>query len=196
MIRYRILIALTAALLLPFAMAISGLAQTPQTPPSVPAPATPAAATPPAKAPTVCLPTSTLEELIKALDDAVSGPADKDRTCLKALLIPGATLSPISRTASGAAGPHVMTVDGWIDAVKKRGNTVFYEHQIKFTAETYGHMAHLWSTYELRATPDGKAQVRGINSIQAVQDGTRWRVFDILWLPESKDEPIPAKYLP
>ena len=160
-------------------LSVPGQSQTTQ---AEPAPAAPAAATPPAKAPTVCLSTSTLEELVKALDDAVSGPADKDRTCLKALLIPGATLSPITRTVSGAAGPHVMTVDGWIDAVKKRGNTVFYERQVKFTAETYGHMAHLWSTYELRATPDGKAQVRGINSIQAVQDGTRWRVFDILWL--------------
>jgi len=186
--RFRILIALAGALLLCLVPPVPSLAQTPDAPP--------APTTPPAAAAPACLPSSTLDELVKALDDAVSGPADKDRTCLKALLIPGATLNPITRTNSGAAGPHIMNVDAWIAAVKKRGNTVFYEHQIKFTSETYGLMAHLWSTYEIRNTPDGKAQVRGINSIQAVQDGSRWRVFDILWLAESKDEPIPAKYLP
>jgi hypothetical protein len=38
--------------------------------------------------------------------------------------------------------------------------------------------------------------VRGINSIQAVFDGRRWRVSEILWQAESPDLPIPEKYLP
>jgi len=190
--RYRILMAFTAALLLSFAHSFPSLAQTSQ---AAPAPAATAPATPPTKAPTVCLSTATLDELTKALDDAVSGPADKDRSCLKALLLPNSTLSPIQKNTSGATGPHTLTVDAWIDAVKKRGAT-FYERQVKVSSEQYGHIAHLWSTYEIRSTPDGKALIKGINSIQAVNDGTRWRVFDILWLAESSSEPIPTKYLP
>jgi hypothetical protein len=143
-----------------------------------------------------CLPSSTLEQLTKALDDAVSGPADKDRACLREVVLPDARLIPLFRTPDGVYSPHTLTVDGWIDAVRKRGNTVFYERQVKVKTETYGHMAHLWSTYEIRPTPDAKATVRGINSIQAVFDGQRWRVAQILWEAETPSETIPEKYLP
>jgi hypothetical protein len=151
---------------------------------------------PPAPVPTTCLPSGTLDELIKALDDAVSGPADKDRACLKALLLPDARLSPLAKADDGTYAPHILTLDGWIDAVRKRGSMVFYERQVKVSSDAYGHIAHLWSTYEVRPTPDGKAQVRGINSIQAVNDGTRWRVMEILWQAETPAETVPARYLP
>ena len=36
-----------------------------------------------------CLPTGTLDELIKAIDQAVSGAANRDRTCFRALMLPG-----------------------------------------------------------------------------------------------------------
>lgn len=143
-----------------------------------------------------CLPSSTLDELTKAIDEAVSGPAGKDRTCLRQLLLPEAGLAPLARTADGAVAPHILTVDEWIEAVRKRGNTAFFERQVKVESEIYGHMAHLWSTYEIRPTPDGKATVRGINSIQAVFDGQHWRVLEILWQAETPAEPVPEKYLP
>jgi hypothetical protein len=159
----------------------------PQLPAQAPASASAAAA---------CLPAGTIDELIKAIDDAVSGPADKDRTCLRAVMLPEARLSPIAKAEDGSFAPHILTVDGWIEAVRKRGSTAFYERQIKVSTDTYGHIAHLWSTYEIRPTPDGKAQVRGINSIEAVNDGTRWRVLQILWQAETPAEPVPARYLP
>lgn len=145
---------------------------------------------------TACLPSGTLDELIKALDDAVSGPADKDRTCMKSLLMPDARLIPTSKAADGTFTPHILTIDGWIEAVRKRGSMVFYERQVKVSTEVFGHIAHLWSTYEVRPTPDGKAEVRGINSIQAVNDGNRWRVIQILWEAETSTETVPARYLP
>jgi hypothetical protein len=143
-----------------------------------------------------CPATATLEELIKALDEGVSGPADKDRTCLRKVLYPNARLIPVGRTREGTFAPHVLSVDEWIEAVQKRGHVPLYEKQIKVKAETYGHIAHLWSTYEIRATPDGKANLRGINSIQASFDGTSWKVMEILWEAETPSEKIPEKYLP
>ncbi len=144
---------------------------------------------------TACLPSTTPEELIKALDDAISGPTGKDRTCLRALLMPGATLNPIAKTLDGGFAPHVLTVDAWIDGVQKRQGEIF-EHQVKIETQVYGHIAHMWSTYELRTAADAKPIVRGINSIQAVYDGKSWKVFEILWQAETPDQPVPAKYLP
>jgi hypothetical protein len=145
---------------------------------------------------TPCPSSKTLDDLIKALDDAVSGPADKDRTCMRQLLLPDARLIPVGKGKDGTIGPHVLNVDDWITRVKARGSAVFYEHQVKYSSDVYGHIAHLWSTYEIRPTPDGKAEMRGINSIQAVFNGTEWKVVEILWQAETPDESIPQKYLP
>jgi hypothetical protein len=147
-------------------------------------------------APAVCSRATTLDELIKVLDDAISGPADKDRACLRHVLYPDGRFIPVGKTREGIFAPHELTVDAWVEAMHKRGNTPFYEHQIKVKSETYGHIAHLWSTYELRSTPDGKADLRGINSIQAVFDGIEWRIMEILWQAETPTERVPEKYLP
>ena len=143
-----------------------------------------------------CPSTRTLDDLVKALDDAVGGPIDKDRTCLLQLLLPDARLIPVSKTKDGSITPHILTVDDWIARVKASGRPPFFEVQVKYPAEVYGHIAHLWSTYEVRPTADGKPEIRGINSIQAIFDGNNWKVMQIMWQAETPDEPIPAKYLP
>jgi hypothetical protein len=143
-----------------------------------------------------CPSTSTIPDLVKALDDAVSGPGNKDRACLRAVLMPEAKLIPMAQSPDGKWAPHVLTVDDWISRVAKRGDQTFYEHQVKYSLETYGQIAQLWSTYEIRETPDGKPTARGINSIQAVNDGSKWKVAQIVWKAESPSDPIPAKYLP
>jgi hypothetical protein len=143
-----------------------------------------------------CPPTTTLDQLPKAIDDAVSGPGNKDRTCLRALLMPEVRLIPVSVAADGQVKTTIFTVDDYIDRAAKRGDKAFYEHQIKFATETYGNIAHLWSTYTVTETPDGKPIVRGINSIEAVNDGTRWRVLEISWQAETPATPIPAQFLP
>lgn len=143
-----------------------------------------------------CPSAARLDQLIKALDSAVSGPANKDRTCFRALFTPDARLIPIRVNSDGSAAPRILTVQGWIDAVAKRGSSVFYEHQIKVRTESWAHLAHLWSTYTSSETPNGKPIDRGINSIQAVYDGKQWRVIEIVWQAETPAAPLPEKYLP
>lgn len=104
----------------------------------------------------MCAEAPTLDELIKALDDAVSGPADKDRSCMRELLLPEARLSPISKKPDGMYAPHTLTLDEWTEAVRKRGHDVLTEHQVKVKVETYGQLAHLWSTYQLRLQPTAR----------------------------------------
>jgi hypothetical protein len=181
---HRFTLSLILAILLPTA-AFSGAVNSQEPQASVPA----------------CPSTATLDQLISAIDAAVSGPADKDRTCFRELFAPDARLIPIRISADGTATPRILTVDGWIDAVRKRGSQVFYERQIKVRSETWAHIAHLWSTYETRTTPDGKPPEgkvldRGINSIQAVYDGKQWHVLEIAWQAETPADPVPEKYLP
>ena len=150
----------------------------------------------PAVAAVACPSTATLDQLITAIDAAVSGPANQDRTCFRALFLPDARLIPIRIAADGTATPRILTAQDWIDAVAKRGSAMVTEHQLTFKTETWAHMAHLWSTYETRLSDDPKAGDRGINSIQAIFDGKQWHVIEIVWQAEKPDDPVPAKYLP
>ena len=149
-----------------------------------------------AQAPASCPGTSTLPDLIKATNEAISGPGNKDRTCMRQIFTPDARLIPVGKGQDGKWAPHILTVDDWITRVAKRGDKAFYERQVKYSVEQYGHIAHLWSTYEVRETPDGKPTARGINSMQAVYDGSQWRFVEILWEAESPEEPLPEKFLP
>jgi hypothetical protein len=151
----------------------------------------------PAEPAAACPSTATLDDVIKAIDAAVSGPANKDRTCFRALFLPDARLMPLVKNKDdGSIAPRILTVQGWIDAVAKRGSEGFTEKQVKVKTETWGDEAHLWSTYTTSSQTDGKEMDRGINSIQAIFDGKSWKVISILWQAESPDRKLPAKYLP
>jgi hypothetical protein len=146
----------------------------------------------PAAQPTAtCPPTATLDQLIAAIDAAVSGPANKDRACMKQLMLPEVRLIPVNPTTGQQ---RVLTLDDWIAAVAKNGDEMVTEKQLKFQTETFGHIAHLWSTYE--TTLAGKPLTRGINSIQAVFDGQNWHIIEIVWQAETPQTPVPAQYLP
>jgi hypothetical protein len=153
-----------------------------------------------ATATAVCPTTATLDQLTAAIDAAISGPADKDRTCFRALFLPDTRLIPIRIAADGTAALRILTVDDWINAVSKRGGQVIYEHQLKVRTETWAHLAHLWSTYETGIASDAKSESkvmdRGINSIQAVYDGKQWHIIEIVWQAETPADPVPGKYLP
>ncbi len=58
------------------------------------------------------------EGIPAALDAAVTGPADKDRACMKALLIPEARLMFVSLGTDGAPTYRIETLDDWIARVK------------------------------------------------------------------------------
>lgn len=129
-----------------------------------------------------------------AIDAAITGPADKDRACMKALFIPEARLIAITPKKDGTISYLVMTVDDWIAHVKARGHELVAEKQLKFHTERFGNIVHLWSTYSVSA--DGKQLARGINSIQAIKEAGGWRILGIMWQAESANAPIPKEYAP
>jgi hypothetical protein len=129
-----------------------------------------------------------------AVDAAISGPADKDRACMKALFIPEARLMFASIGADGTPGYTIRTLDDWIVHVKASGHTMLEEKQLKFHIESYGNIAHLWSSYALQS--DGKQVARGVNSIQAIKEAGGWRVTGIMVQEEPASMPLPKEYLP
>src|SRR5512146_3290608 len=91
------------------------------------------------------------EGIPAALDAAITGPADKDRACMKALLIPEARMMFVSLGADGATTHRLETLDDWIARTKARGHVLQEEKQLKFHIERYGNIAHLWSSYALHS---------------------------------------------
>jgi hypothetical protein len=71
----------------------------------------------------------------------------------------------------------------------------FYEVETNRVVERFGSLAHVWSTYEMRESPDSKAFMRGINSISLYFKDNRWWIASWGTQYEGKEE-IPAKYLP
>src|SRR6478736_10124520 len=96
-----------------------------------------------------------------AIDAAITAPADKDRACMKTLLIPEARMMFVSLGADGTPSYRLETVDEWIARVKARGHAMLEEKQLKFHIERYANIAHLWSSYTVQS--DGKQVTRGIN---------------------------------
>ena len=71
----------------------------------------------------------------------------------------------------------------------------FHEVEINREAHTFGNVTQVFSTYEsFKSKSDTKPLMRGINSIQLMNDGERWWIINIYWMQESKENPIPEEY--
>ena len=141
-----------------------------------------------------------IDAIITAAYDAISGAAGKKRDWdrERSLYYPGARLIPTSRPgATEGLAPQTLDVDGFIARVEPYfAEHGFFEKEIARRTEQFGHIAHVWSTYESRhSEEDPEPFMRGINSIQLFHDGTRWWIVNIYWQQESVEDPIPEKYL-
>jgi hypothetical protein len=137
-----------------------------------------------------------IDTIVRAVYDVISGPAGpRDWTRFRSLFADGARLIPVRSTPDGPR-PSVMTPE---DYAKRAGanfdKNAFYESEMARRVETFGNIAHVFSTYESRRAPGEKPFARGINSFQLVRDAKGWKVMTILWDSEREGNPIPDKYL-
>jgi hypothetical protein len=142
---------------------------------------------------------ASIDSIIAAVYDVISGPAGKKRDWdrMRSLFLPGARLIPTGPRPTGGYGSRVLAVDDYIQRsspfFEKEG---FYEKEAVRRTETFGNIAHVFSTYESRHSPDDpKPFQRGINSFQLMNDGQRWWVVTIFWQGEDQKNPLPEKYL-
>ena len=143
-----------------------------------------------------------IDAIIAATYDVISGPAGKKRDWARerSLFYPGARLIPTA-TVPGKTdvdlAPLILDVEGYIQRVEPLfAREGFYETEVARRTEQFGRIAQVWSTYESRHDPsEPEPFMRGINSIQLFNDGERWWILSIYWQHESKQHPLPEKYL-
>jgi hypothetical protein len=142
---------------------------------------------------------SSIDAIIKALYDVISGPAGqaRDWNRFQSLFAPNARLLPTGRGQDGVGRLRAMTPEEYGTmagaSLQKDG---FFEREIGRETARFGNVVHLFSAYDSkRKADDAKPFNRGINSIQLWFDGKRWYVVSIFWEAETPENPIPAKYL-
>lgn len=142
---------------------------------------------------------SSLDGIIAALYDVISGPAGEARDWdrFRSLFIPaGARLVPSGQGPQGQRGYQVWTPEQYVDqAGSQLEATGFFERELSRVTEAFGNVTHVFSTYDSRRTPDGAPFARGINSIQLFNDGARYWIVSIFWDSERAGQEIPARYL-
>jgi len=137
-----------------------------------------------------------IEGIVKALYEVISGPAGtRDWERERTLLHPSARLMP-TRVEAGEPVVEVFDCDGYIASrTPFFAANDFYETELCHRIERFGNIAHVWSTYGYRRSPDGEIYGRGINSIQLFNDGGRWWVLSVFWDNERPGNAMPGKYL-
>ncbi|HEX5727620.1 MAG TPA: hypothetical protein VFX98_19265, partial [Longimicrobiaceae bacterium] len=138
-----------------------------------------------------------IDAIIAALYDVISGPAGqaRDWNRMRSLFIPGGRLMPTGVRPDGSVVTRILEVNDYIATNGPRLEQVgFREREIARRVERFGHIAHVFSTYEGRMETEPTV-IRGINSIQLLNDGTRWWVVSVYWEAESPANPLPQQYL-
>lgn len=140
-----------------------------------------------------------MDAIIAALYDVISGPAGQKRNWdrFRSLFVPGARLIPTGKRPTGEVASRVRTPEDYIQGsgpVLERDG--FFEKEISRRVEKFGSIAHIFSTYEARRKAEEERPfMRGINSIQLMNDGKRWWIVTVFWQAEDATNPLPAEYL-
>lgn len=148
------------------------------------------------------MPPASLDDVIAALYDGVSGDADEPRDweAFSRLFVPGARL-----TVTRADAAEGIATDGLAGDVldvarfaalndrlfKGRG---FHERELHRETSHYGGIAHVWSVYESRRTREGDPYARGANSLQLLRTRDGWRIVSVTWDQETPAQPLPQRF--
>lgn len=168
---------------LPLLLAASASAQQPQQP----------AATPPAREADV----ESIDAIIRALYDVISGPvgAPRDWDRMRSLFAPDGRLIPTGQRPDGTGVYRTLSVE---DYVRTNGPALielgFREHEIGRVTERFGSIAHAFSSYEAFRGGEADPFMKGINSIQLWHDGARWWILSVYWQQASERVPLPLRY--
>jgi len=133
-----------------------------------------------------------IDAIIGALYDVISGPAgERDWDLFRSLFAPRALLSPMVPRPDGSVPVRVITPEEYVQigGAYFRENP-FYEREAARKLERFGNVANVMSFYESRSEPAGEPFTRGVNTITLLYDGTRWYVLSIAW--DEVREGLPA----
>ncbi len=141
---------------------------------------------------------ASIDAIVTALYAAVSGTAGEknDWERMRALFTADARLRPVIWKGDEEVELRTISVDEYIRfATQFFTSRSFHEREVGRRVEQFGHIAHVFSTYESYAeAQDPIPFARGINSIQLFHDGSRWWILSVLWDEEREGSMIPERY--
>ena len=141
---------------------------------------------------------ASVDTIVRALYETISGPAGKpqDWNRLRSLFVPEGRMMPVGKHGQGEIRMRMMGVNDYIATsaplIEEHG---FNEREISRREERFGNIAHVFTTYEA-STEIEPIHMRGINSIQLMNDGKRWWIVSLMWQAETPDVPLPKDYVP
>jgi hypothetical protein len=142
----------------------------------------------------------TLDSTLTTLYGVISGEKGEERNweLFQYLFKPNAMLIPSGKNKEGNYGLRYMSPNDYIEGSGKwLVENGFFENEIHRTTQTFGNITQVFSTYEsYHSKSETIPFMRGINSIQLLNDGNRWWVVNIYWTQETDENPIPKEYLP
>ena len=127
---------------------------------------------------------SSIDAIIHAMYEVISGPAGQAREWerFRSLYYPGARLVPIVSLEGHAAQARVLSPEEYIRRVEPIfAKEDFWERETRCECQTFGRMAHVLSFYESLRDPEGPPFESGVNSVQLVNDGSRWWILSVVW---------------
>ncbi len=140
-----------------------------------------------------------LDSTLSTLYAVISGEKGEVRNwgLFEFLFLPDAKLIPSQKNEAGVFEARYMTSSEYIQRSGKwLEENGFFEKEIHRAVHTFGNISQVFSTYEsFRSETDTVPFMRGINSIQLLDDGERWWIVNIYWTQESEENPIPAEFL-
>ena len=140
-----------------------------------------------------------IEDVVHAFYSAISTPAGEklNQTRLRSLFVPhGRIAVSIPPTPSRAADVVFFSVEGYAAKYGAETSTGFFDSNPANQIETFGGMAHVYSTFESRRhLADPKPMASGIKSFELLKSGDRWHIVEVYWDWERPDNPIPVRYL-
>jgi hypothetical protein len=137
-----------------------------------------------------------MDAILAAIYDVISGPAGgREWNRFRSLFLPQARFTQVSPGPDASKVILTWSVDEFVrDAGEVFSKEPFYEKAVVNRPESFGNITQVFSSYESRHSPGDKPFERGINSIQLLNDGTRWWVLSILWDTERAGNALPAQF--
>ncbi len=156
-------------------------------------------------------PYAAIDGLMKTLYAAISGPSggqdwERDRE----IYHPDALITR-TRIVDGLPVAFTFTFDEFVEAtIPLLAGRSFYEIETDRVTDIFGQIAHVYSVYEARETPEStELEFRGVNMVHLWNDGivgadgvgvkgdgspSRWWVMSIIWDNEREGLALPGSW--
>ena len=138
---------------------------------------------------------ATIEALYLAFCFDAGG--EPDWEAMRALFVEGAAfvppIAPGATPAAGDADAFLSDFARWIET-SDVGTTGLHERILRVRVDRFGHIAHAWVAFEGHLPGEADARTRGLDSIQLVLDGERWKVASFTSQYEGRGLLLPTRF--